>query len=146
MTVAPVSGGWKGGGIVYFQIPQPRGRNLPRPRRGGCGQVVCEWLVFRRSRYGESQIDYEMKVNFLTPDPRPPYLRILQTVSAILSFVKLMALHPGVQLRAQAEIDEKVGTSSLPSLKQLDDLHYLNAIMKEVLRFAPVGPLGECSA
>lgn len=55
-----------------------------------------------------------------------------------------MALHPDVQLRAQAEIDEKLGTSSLPSLRQLDDLHYLNAIMKEVLRFAPVGPLGMC--
>lgn len=55
-----------------------------------------------------------------------------------------MALHPDVQLRAQAEIDEKLGTGSLPSLKQLDNLHYLNAILKEVLRFAPVGPLGMC--
>lgn len=53
-----------------------------------------------------------------------------------------MALFPDVQQRAQHEIDEKIGSSALPSMKQLDDLHYLYAVLKEVLRFAPVGPLG----
>ncbi|KAF6762745.1 cytochrome P450 [Ephemerocybe angulata] len=47
------------------------------------------------------------------------------TVSAIISFVLLMALHPEVQ----DDVD----------LNQISRLPYLNAIMKEVLRFAPVG-------
>ncbi|KAH8112914.1 cytochrome P450 [Phellopilus nigrolimitatus] len=64
------------------------------------------------------------------------------TVSALLSFMLLMAVHPDVQRRAQAEVDEKIGRGSLADFGQLDDLPYLTAILKEVLRFAPVGPLG----
>jgi cytochrome P450 len=61
-----------------------------------------------------------------------------------------MALHPKVQMKAQAEIRAAFGDAlgaadkkedSDPS--QISRLPYLQAILKEVLRFAPVGNLGE---
>ena len=66
----------------------------------------------------------------------------LETVSALLSFVMLMALHPNVQRRAQEEIDSSVGHGQPPTLADTRHLEYLTCVMKEVLRFAPVGPLG----
>ena len=55
----------------------------------------------------------------------------------------LMALHPDIQRQAQAEVDKYIEKGCLPSMRQLDQLKYLNALLKEVLRFAPTGPLGE---
>ncbi|KLO06664.1 cytochrome P450 [Schizopora paradoxa] len=63
------------------------------------------------------------------------------TVSALLSFVMLMTLHPAIQSRAQAELDLVLGKGRQPSYTDLDSLPYLGAVFKEVLRFAPVGPL-----
>ncbi len=54
-----------------------------------------------------------------------------------------MCLHPDVQRRAQAEIDEKVGRDRLPSFDDMEALVYVKAVMKEVLRWAPVTPIGE---
>lgn len=53
----------------------------------------------------------------------------------------LMALHTSIQTRAQEEIDQVLNQGELPSHNRLDHLTYLQAILKEVLRFAPVGPL-----
>lgn len=56
-----------------------------------------------------------------------------------------MALHPNVQRRAQAELDsinERHPQAEYPTASQLRELKYILAIMKEVLRVAPVGNLG----
>jgi cytochrome P450 len=53
-----------------------------------------------------------------------------------------MSLHPDVQKRAQEEVDRVVGTDRLPTFDDLSQLHYVNAVIKEVLRWAPVAPLG----
>ncbi|KAK7038835.1 hypothetical protein VNI00_010465 [Paramarasmius palmivorus] len=58
------------------------------------------------------------------------------TISALLSFLLLMALHPTVQKRAQNEIDSLSG--DMPSIKDIGQLSYLHAVLKEVLRYAPV--------
>ncbi|KAJ4474472.1 cytochrome P450 [Lentinula aciculospora] len=60
------------------------------------------------------------------------------TVSALTSFILLMALHPDVQETAQREITDFCGTGKYPSVTDLQSLHYLNALFKEVLRYAPV--------
>lgn len=57
----------------------------------------------------------------------------------------LMALHPEEQARAQEEIDSAIGHSRLPSLSDKPDLPYTNALIKEVMRWHPVLPLGECT-
>ncbi|KAJ7595334.1 cytochrome P450 [Mycena floridula] len=58
-------------------------------------------------------------------------------VSALMSFVLLMALHPAVQSTAQIELDNVFGHEA-PEMSKLGQLRYLPALMKELLRYAPV--------
>lgn len=62
-------------------------------------------------------------------------------VGVVTAFFLLMSLHPHVQRRAQAEIDRVVG-NRLPSIDDEPQLPYVSALLKEVLRWAPVSPLG----
>ena len=52
-----------------------------------------------------------------------------------------MILYPEVQRKAQAEIDQVVGSSRLPDYSDRDALPYVLAVLKEVLRWHPVAPL-----
>lgn len=56
-----------------------------------------------------------------------------------------MTIYPEVQQKAQAEIDAVVGSSRLPSSQDRDSLPYINALMKELLRWHVAGPMGEYS-
>ena len=53
-----------------------------------------------------------------------------------------MTLYPNVQRKAQAEIDQIVGHSRLPNFSDEGALPYVQAVLKETLRWHPVGPLG----
>ena len=53
-----------------------------------------------------------------------------------------MTLYPEVQRKAQAEIDRVVENSRLPEYSDQDELPYVDAVLKEVLRWHPVTPLG----
>lgn len=64
------------------------------------------------------------------------------TVSSISCFVLEMVLYPEVQKKAQAEIDSVVGTSRFPTFADRENLPYVDALVKEVLRWHPVGPMG----
>ncbi|KAF8915153.1 cytochrome P450 [Mucidula mucida] len=64
------------------------------------------------------------------------------TVSAMTTFFYLMATHPEVQKKAQAEIDKVVGTDRTPTLDDREHLPYIVALVKEVNRWGPVVPRG----
>ncbi|KAI0279444.1 cytochrome P450 [Russula aff. rugulosa BPL654] len=64
------------------------------------------------------------------------------TVAALETFILAMTLYPEVQRKAQAEIDRVVGNSRLPDYSDQDELPYIDAVLKEVLRWHPVTPLG----
>ncbi|KAF4341166.1 oxidoreductase [Fusarium beomiforme] len=64
------------------------------------------------------------------------------TVSAITTFFLAMTLFPEAQKEAQHELDQVIGTCRLPTLSDRPNLPYLNALVKEVLRWHPVGPMG----
>ncbi|KAH8684944.1 putative cytochrome P450 oxidoreductase OrdA-like protein [Ilyonectria robusta] len=64
------------------------------------------------------------------------------TVSAIACFFLAMTLHPEAQHKAQAEIDQVVGKNRLPNLSDRDSLPYVDALVKETLRWHPVAPMG----
>lgn len=64
------------------------------------------------------------------------------TVSAIYSFFLAMMLYPDVQKKAQEEIDRVTGGERLPEMKDREQLPYVEAILKEVLRWNPVAPMG----
>ena len=57
-----------------------------------------------------------------------------------------MTLYPEAQKQAQMEIDEKVGRNRLPTFDDKPSLVYVNALIKEVLRWGPVAPLGTLSS
>ncbi|KAG1721199.1 cytochrome P450 [Suillus paluster] len=64
------------------------------------------------------------------------------TASSLSSFFLAMTLHPEVQIKAQAELDAVIGPGRLPGYNDRSSLPYINAIVKEVLRWNPVAPLG----
>lgn len=53
-----------------------------------------------------------------------------------------MVLHPEIQARAQAELDSVLGGTRLPEPSDRDSLPYVNCVLREVLRWRTVGPLG----
>ena len=52
-----------------------------------------------------------------------------------------MALNPDVQRKAQAELDRVVGNDRLPNFNDRERLPYIDALVKETLRWNPVVPL-----
>ncbi|KAJ8503077.1 hypothetical protein ONZ45_g11173 [Pleurotus djamor] len=64
------------------------------------------------------------------------------TAITMLWFMQAMLLHPSVQFAAQEELDRVVGKSRMPTFGDFDNLSYIQAIVKEVLRWRPVPPLG----
>ncbi|KAJ8585906.1 cytochrome P450 [Rhizopogon salebrosus TDB-379] len=65
-----------------------------------------------------------------------------QTASTLLVFVLGMMLYPDAQKRAQAEIDAVIGTERLPTFEDRSSLPYVEAVLRETLRWNPVFPLG----
>lgn len=53
-----------------------------------------------------------------------------------------MTLFPEVQFKAQEEIDRVVGNKRLPNVQDRTNLPYIDAIVKEILRWHPVAPIG----
>ena len=53
-----------------------------------------------------------------------------------------MGAYPETQARAQAELDAVVGRARLPTFADFPHLPYVRAMVKEVLRWRPVGPMG----
>ncbi|KAE8153917.1 cytochrome P450 [Aspergillus avenaceus] len=64
------------------------------------------------------------------------------TVSTLTTFILVMALYPQVQRKAQEEIDRVVGTSRLPDFDDRQSLPYIDALIKEALRWHPIAPMG----
>lgn len=56
-------------------------------------------------------------------------------------FFLAMTLFPDVQRKAQEEIDRVVGSGRLPGFQDRENLPYIDAIVKEVLRWHPVAPM-----
>ncbi|KAJ5924644.1 hypothetical protein N7466_008831 [Penicillium verhagenii] len=64
------------------------------------------------------------------------------TVSALEGLFLAMMLFPDVQRKAQEELDRVFGGPALPTVEDRARLPYINAIVKEALRWHVVAPLG----
>ncbi|KAF8844764.1 cytochrome P450, partial [Paxillus ammoniavirescens] len=64
------------------------------------------------------------------------------TVSSLAVFILAMVRYPEAQRRAQAEIDAVVGNDRLPTFEDRSSMPFLEATLREVLRWHPVAPLG----
>ncbi|CUA71441.1 O-methylsterigmatocystin oxidoreductase [Rhizoctonia solani] len=63
------------------------------------------------------------------------------TVGQLLMFLLAMVLHPEVQKKAQEELDFVIGSDRLPTLEDRTQLGYVERVVQETLRWAPVSPL-----
>lgn len=66
------------------------------------------------------------------------------TVSTMQSFFLAMAMHPTVQVKAQAELDALLGAkpTRLPTFADRAQLPYISLIVEEAQRWHPVAPMG----
>ncbi|KAJ7289105.1 cytochrome P450 [Mycena rebaudengoi] len=64
------------------------------------------------------------------------------TSAALGTFILAMLANPNAQKKAQEEIDAVVREGHLPSFDDEESLPYVSAIVKEVLRWKPVAPIG----
>ena len=71
------------------------------------------------------------------------YFHAQQTHSVILVFMQAMVLNPEVQKCAQAEIDRIVGSERLPDFGDRASMPYVEAVLRETLRFHPISPLSK---
>jgi cytochrome P450 len=58
-------------------------------------------------------------------------------------FMLAMIAYPEKQKKCQEELDTVIGRSCMPTLKDWDNLPYVRATVREVLRWRPVLPFGE---
>ena len=73
-------------------------------------------------------------------DPR------FQSFVTLQAFFLAMSLNPDVQRKAQAELDAVVGPGRLPEFSDSNSLVYVNAVIKETLRWHTIAPLGVAHA
>lgn len=69
-----------------------------------------------------------------------PRANVSQMFSTVQSVFVAMSLYPDVQKRAQAELDAVVGPNRLPDFEDGDRLVYVNALVREALRWQNVLP------
>ena len=58
------------------------------------------------------------------------------------AFILAMVLHPDVQDKAQKELDAVIGRKRLPTFEDRPSLPYINAVVKELVRWHVVAPTG----
>ncbi|KAF8553328.1 cytochrome P450 [Imleria badia] len=63
------------------------------------------------------------------------------TRSVLMTFFLMMVVNPAVQERAQAHIDAVVGKDRLPTIEDRPSLPFIDAVLRETLRYNPVTPL-----
>ncbi|KAI0034413.1 cytochrome P450 [Vararia minispora EC-137] len=63
------------------------------------------------------------------------------TVATLHTFFLCMTLFPDAQRKAQEEIDSVIGPDRLPTFADRHRLPYVEAVLSEVLRWGPVGPI-----
>jgi cytochrome P450 len=63
-----------------------------------------------------------------------------------MMFTLAMVQNPHVWKRAQAEIDAVLGMDRLPDFEDRPSLPYVEAILRETMRWQPVVPLGEIAS
>lgn len=64
------------------------------------------------------------------------------TTAVIAIFFWVMMLYTDVQQQAQRELDELLGNNRLPNMEDEPSLPYVCALIKEVYRWCPAGPIG----
>ena len=142
-------------------MKRPRNSNSQPQKRGDARPCVATEFL---QDLNESDPEYEDKRKLIhdvlaavyagTPPACCLYILVLTngvllagsdtTVSTVTTFLLAMAQNPAIQKRAQAAVDEAVkGEGGLPDFTHYQKLPYVDAIVREVLRWKPVAPVGK---
>ncbi|KAI0673216.1 cytochrome P450 [Trametes maxima] len=109
---------------------------LERTKLGGVGQCLARSLV---EAYGTNDPITNDRLRATTATM---YMgESTQTAAGIHSFILAMALFPDVQAKAREELDRVVGPCRLPTFEDQENLPYIGAVLREVLRWCPIVPL-----
>ncbi|KAF9489452.1 cytochrome P450 [Pleurotus eryngii] len=101
--------------------------------------LVQQLLADEGDKEFASRQEYENTVKWLAGSL---YLAGVETVNAlVLTTLLAMAMNPDKQARAQEEIDAVVGIHRLPTLGDKGSLPYMEAVIKEAMRWYPSVPL-----
>ncbi|EJT97960.1 cytochrome P450 [Dacryopinax primogenitus] len=100
------------------------GDNLP--------SMISQLLESNKQHGDETQIANAVGSLFIAGSDTTPV--------ALSNFIMAMILYPEVQKKAQSELDRVVGLERRPTLADRVNLPYVVAVVKEVLRWAPVVP------
>ncbi|CAE6444787.1 unnamed protein product [Rhizoctonia solani] len=99
--------------------------------------------------WGEAAIPGNFLVNVMPwiryiPEwvPGSGWKKIVKSSATAFVFILAMVLNQSIFAKAQAEVDVVVGHDRLPEMSDREALVYVECVMKEVLRWQPVGPLG----
>jgi len=93
------------------------------------------------SRIDEKHADAQNAIRIIKGAAASSLLAASDTTDSTLQVLVLaMVLHPDVQKRAQDEIQAVVGTDRLPDFSDRPNLSYIEAVLRETLRWHPVLP------
>ncbi|KAJ7252511.1 cytochrome P450 [Mycena rebaudengoi] len=91
----------------------------------------------------DENVDQEHQENVIRDTAAMVYTAGFDTTTAAIgTFMLAMLAHPDVQKKAQKEIDAVVRAGHLPNFDDEESLPYVSAIVKEVLRWRPIVPIG----
>ncbi|KAJ5808623.1 hypothetical protein N7474_009892 [Penicillium riverlandense] len=105
------------------------------PVSGSEEELVAKWTSASLYTGGADTVGFTSAWHAVPADE-------LQTVCSIETFLLAMTIYPEVQRKAQDEIDRVLGAGRLPKVTDRASLPYIDAIVKEVLRWHPVAPMG----
>ncbi|KAF9449667.1 cytochrome P450 [Macrolepiota fuliginosa MF-IS2] len=105
--------------------------------------TLSDCFVLGSLERNRDKADFERQAQHIKQAASQIYGAASETiVAATMTFILAMLTCPDVQRRAQQELDSVVGSNRLPEFSDMPNLPYLSAIIKEVLRWNPIAPMG----
>ncbi|KAI0030471.1 cytochrome P450 [Vararia minispora EC-137] len=103
---------------------------------GEARQCLVRLFIEENQRFGLSDVETSWTAGTM-------YAASVETEVATLEWITLvLATHPEVQHRAQAELDAVIGHSRPPRVNDRVHLSYITAVVREVMRWKPATPIG----
>ncbi|KDR77141.1 hypothetical protein GALMADRAFT_431691 [Galerina marginata CBS 339.88] len=107
-----------------------------RMKRGTIRDCLTAQSITNIKQLGMEEVDLAYAVS------SPFGAGIETTAGTATSFILAMLHYPEVQKKAQAELDATIGQDRMPDYEDKEALPYIQAVIKETLRWRPVAILG----
>ncbi|KAG6381871.1 cytochrome P450 [Boletus reticuloceps] len=103
--------------------------------------IVADTMVFHHIQRME-KLDDSIRAEYETAIKHASMSAFHGNSSTLMTFTLAMVKNPRIWKRAQAEIDAVVGMDRLPEFEDRQYLPYVDAIIRESLRWKPIVPMG----